>query len=44
MPKTLEGPLTDRGDPGQEDQEFQLTAAFADRRCRFSVIADVEFR
>jgi hypothetical protein len=44
MPKTLEGPLTDRGDPGQEGPGVQLTATSADRRCRFSVIADVDFR
>jgi|HubBroStandDraft_6_1064221.scaffolds.fasta_scaffold1697481_2 hypothetical protein len=36
MPKTLEGPLTDRGDPGQEDQEFSSP--------RHSLIADVGFR
>jgi len=36
MPKTLEGPLTDRGDPGQEGPGVQLTAA--------SLIADVGFR
>jgi hypothetical protein len=36
MPKTLEGPLTDRVDPGQEDQKFSST--------RHSVIADVGFR
>jgi hypothetical protein len=44
MPKTLEGPLTDRGDPGREVPGVQLTATFVDRRCRFSLIADVDFR
>jgi len=44
MPKTLGGPLTDRGDPGQEGPGVQLTATFADRRCRVSLIADVDVR
>ena len=37
MPKTLEGPLTDRGDPGQEGPGVQLTAGSR-------LIADVGFR
>jgi hypothetical protein len=44
MPKTLEGPLTDRVDPGQEERRSQLNAGLADRRSRVSLIADREFQ
>jgi hypothetical protein len=44
VPKTLEGLLTDRVDPGQEEPEGQLSAGFADRRTRLSLIADRGFR
>ena len=32
MPKTLEGPLTGRVDPGQEERRSQLNVGLADRR------------
>jgi len=44
MPKTLERPLTDRVDPGQEERRSQLNAGLTDRRSRFSLIADREFQ
>jgi hypothetical protein len=44
MPKTLEGLLTDRVDTGPEEREDQLSAGFADRRTRLSLIADRDFR
>jgi hypothetical protein len=44
MPKTLEGLLTDRVDTGPEERKDQLSASFADRRTRFSLIADREFQ
>jgi hypothetical protein len=44
VPKTLEGLLTDRVDTGPEERRGQLSAVFADRRTRFSMIADREFR
>src|ERR1700722_14057483 len=44
MPKTLEGPLTDRVDPGQEERRSQLNAGLTDRRSRFSLIADRGFQ
>jgi hypothetical protein len=44
VPKTLEGPLTDRVDTGQEEPEGQLSAGFADRRTRPSLIADRGFQ
>jgi hypothetical protein len=43
MPKTLEGPITGRVDPGQEERS-QLNAGLADYRTRFSMIADRDFR
>jgi hypothetical protein len=42
MPKTLEGPITDRVDPGQEERRSQINAGFTDRRSRFLLIADRE--
>jgi hypothetical protein len=44
MPKTLEGPITDRVDPGQEERRSQLNAGLPDYRTRFSMIADRYFR
>ena len=44
MPKTLEGLLTDRVDTGPEERKEQLSAGFADRATRLSLIADREFQ
>jgi hypothetical protein len=44
MPKTLEGLLTGRVDAGQEEPGGQLSAGFADRRTRLSLIADRGFQ
>ena len=44
MPKTLEGLLTDRVDTGPEERKDQLSAGFADRRTRLSLIADRGFQ
>jgi hypothetical protein len=44
LPKTLEGPITGRVDPGQEERRSQLNAGSADRRSRISLIADREFQ
>jgi len=43
MPKTLEGPITGRVDPGQEERRSQFNAGLADRRSRVSLIVDREF-
>ncbi len=44
MPKTLEGLLTDRVDTGPEERKEQLSAGFADRKTRLSLIADRGFQ
>jgi len=41
-PETLEGPPNGLVDTGQEEPAAQLTATFADRRPRLSLIADRE--
>jgi len=41
-PETLEGPHRGLVDTGQEEPAAQLTATFADRRPRLSLIADRE--
>jgi len=43
MPKTLEGPITGRVDPGQEERRSQLNAGLAGRRSRVWLIADRGF-
>jgi len=44
VPKTLEGPLNDRVDTGQEEPGGQLNATFADRGARVSVITERGFQ
>jgi len=44
LPKTLEGPMTGRVDPGQEERKSQINAGLADYRSRVSLIADRGFR